>query len=129
MGTGGPSGGGDHHRPADPALFRRRQGAVLLGGRDVQHPHRGADGADLLSFRRCTCLRRASETTSAPPGRTPRRRRYYGRRSLPSAAIFWKRPGGLDAVIGAKGVHLSGGEMQRIAGKGDLKGRTHRGAG
>ena len=29
--------------------------------------------------------------------------------------ILEKTPGGLDAVIGAKGVHLSGGEMQRIA--------------
>jgi len=29
--------------------------------------------------------------------------------------ILEKTPGGLDAVIGAKGVYLSGGEMQRIA--------------
>ena len=29
--------------------------------------------------------------------------------------ILGKTPGGLDAVIGAKGVYLSGGEMQRIA--------------
>ena len=32
-----------------------------------------------------------------------------------SGDILEKTPGGLDAVIGAKGVYLSGGEMQRIA--------------
>ena len=50
VGAGGPlRRRQDHHRPADPALFRcaGRGGAPGRTG-CAKHPHRGADGADLL---------------------------------------------------------------------------------
>ena len=49
-------------------------------------------------------------------GRTPAGKKLWLRWSTPSAPTSWKSyPQGVNTVVGAKGVYLSGGEQQRIA--------------
>ncbi len=110
---------------ARPALFRCvQEGAVLLE-RDV--PHRRADGAGPLPFRRCGSLKRASATNirAARPDATEAEI-LHAAQLAQCSDILEKTPGGLDPDR-RQGVYLSGGEMQRIALAERLK--PHRGAG
>ena len=107
----------DHHRPADPRFFRCAGRGGALGGRDnAQHPTAELMEQISFVFQEVRLFKKSirDNIRAARPSATGGEN--YGQRSLLSAAIFWeRRRAGLDAVIGAKGVYLSGGEMQRIA--------------
>ncbi len=118
VGAGGPlRRRQDHHRPADPALFRCAGRAVLLGGRDV----RSIPTAELMEqisfvFQEVQALQKSirDNIRAARPDATEAEI-LHAAQLAQCGDILEKTPGGLDAVIGAKGVYLSGGEMQRIA--------------
>ena len=100
-----------------PRFFDVQAGAVLLGGRDV----RSIPTAELMEqisfvFQE-VCLFKKSirdNIRAARPDATEAEI-LHAAQLAQCSDILEKTPGGLDAVIGAKGVYLSGGEMQRIA--------------
>lgn len=114
----GPSGGGKTTiARLIPRFFDVREGRVLVGGRDVRSipiselmEHISFVFQDVRLFKKSI----RDNIRAARPNATEEeilRAAHLAR----CDAILEKVPGGLDAVIGAKGVHLSGGEMQRIA--------------
>ena len=92
-------------------------GAVLLGGRDV----RSIPTAELMEqisfvFQEVRLFKKSirDNIRAARPDATEEEI-LHAAQLAQCSDILEKTPGGLDAVIGAKGVYLSGGEMQRIA--------------
>ena len=100
-----------------PRFFDVQAGAVLLGGRDV----RSIPTAELMEqisfvFQEVRLFKKSirDNIRAARPDATEAEI-LHAAQLAQCSDILEKTPGGLDAVIGAKGVHLSGGEMQRIA--------------
>ena len=109
----GPSGGGKTTiARLIPRFFDVQAGAVLLGGRDV----RSIPTAELMEqisfvfqevrlFKKSIC----DNIRAARPDATEAEI-LHAAQLAQCGDILEKTPGGLDAVIGAKGVYLSGGE-------------------
>ena len=100
-----------------PRFFDAQAGAVLLGGRDV----RSIPTAELMEqisfvFQEVRLFKKSirDNIRAARPDATEAEI-LHAAQLAQCSDILEKTPGGLDAVIGAKGVYLSGGEMQRIA--------------
>ena len=114
----GPSGGGKTTiARLIPRFFDVQAGAVLLGGRDV----RSIPTAELMEqisfvFQEVRLFKKSirDNIRAARPDATEAEI-LQAAQLAQCGDILEKTPGGLDAVIGAKGVYLSGGEMQRIA--------------
>ena len=114
----GPSGGGKTTiARLIPRFFDVQAGAVLLGGRDV----RSIPTAELMEqisfvFQEVRLFKKSirDNIRAARPDATEEEI-LRAAQLAQCGDILEKTPGGLDAVIGAKGVYLSGGEMQRIA--------------
>ena len=114
----GPSGGGKTTiARLIPRFFDVQAGAVLLGGRDV----RSIPTAELMEqisfvFQEVRLFKKSirDNIRAARPEATEAEI-LHAAQLAQCSDILEKTPGGLDAVIGAKGVYLSGGEMQRIA--------------
>ena len=114
----GPSGGGKTTiARLIPRFFDAQAGAVLLGGRDV----RSIPTAELMEqisfvFQEVRLFKKSirDNIRAARPDATEAEI-LHAAQLAQCSDILEKTPGGLDAVIGAKGVYLSGGEMQRIA--------------
>ena len=114
----GPSGGGKTTiARLIPRFFDVQAGAVLLGGRDV----RSIPTAELMEqisfvFQEVRLFKKSirDNIRAARPDATEAEI-LRAAQLAQCSDILEKTPGGLDAVIGAKGVYLSGGEMQRIA--------------
>ena len=114
----GPSGGGKTTiARLIPRFFDVQAGAVLLGGRDV----RSIPTAELMEqisfvFQEVRLFKKSirDNIRAARPDATEAEI-LHAAQLAQCSNILEKTPGGLDAVIGAKGVYLSGGEMQRIA--------------
>ena len=114
----GPSGGGKTTiARLIPRFFDVQAGAVLLGGRDV----RSISTAELMEqisfvFQEVRLFKKSirDNIRAARPDATETEI-LRAAQLAQCSDILEKTPGGLDAVIGAKGVYLSGGEMQRIA--------------
>ena len=114
----GPSGGGKTTiARLIPRFFDVQAGAVLLGGRDV----RSIPTAELMEqisfvFQEVRLFKKSirDNIRAARPDATEEEI-LHAAQLAQCGDILEKTPGGLDAVIGAKGVYLSGGEMQRIA--------------
>ena len=114
----GPSGGGKTTiARLIPRFFDVQAGTVLLGGRDV----RSIPTAELMEqisfvFQEVRLFKKSirDNIRAARPDATEAEI-LHAAQLAQCGDILEKTPGGLDAVIGAKGVHLSGGEMQRIA--------------
>ena len=114
----GPSGGGKTTiARLIPRFFDVQAGAVLLGGRDV----RSIPTAELMEqisfvfqevrlFKKSICDNIRAARPDATEAEILRAAQL-----AQCSDILEKTPGGLDAVIGAKGVYLSGGERQRIS--------------
>ena len=114
----GPSGGGKSTiARLIPRFLDVQAGAVLLGGRDV----RSIPTAELMEqisfvFQEVRLFKKSirDNIRAARPDATEAEI-LHAAQLAQCSDILEKTPGGLDAVIGAKGVYLSGGEMQRIA--------------
>lgn len=114
----GPSGGGKTTiARLIPRFFDVQEGAVLLGGQDV----RSIPTAELMEqisfvFQEVRLFKKSirDNIRAARPEATEEEI-LLAAQLAQCGDILEKTPGGLDAVIGAKGVYLSGGEMQRIA--------------
>ena len=114
----GPSGGGKTTiARLIPRFFDVQAGAGLLGGRDV----RSIPTAELMEqisfvFQEVRLFKKSirDNIRAARPDATEAEI-LHAAQLAQCSDILEKTPGGLDAVIGAKGVYLSGGEMQRIA--------------
>ena len=114
----GPSGGGKTTiARLIPRFFDVQAGAVLLGGRDV----RSIPTAELMEqisfvFQEVRLFKKSirDNIRAARPDATEAEI-LHAAQLAQCSDILEKTPGGLDAVIGSKGVYLSGGEMQRIA--------------
>ena len=114
----GPSGGGKTTiARLIPRFFDVQAGVVLLGGRDV----RSIPTAELMEqisfvFQEVRLFKKSirDNIRAARPDATEAEI-LHAAQLAQCGDILEKTPGGLDAVIGAKGVYLSGGEMQRIA--------------
>ena len=114
----GPSGGGKTTiARLIPRFFDVQAGAVLLGGQDV----RSIPTAELMEqisfvFQEVRLFKKSirDNIRAARPDATEAEI-LHAAQLAQCSDILEKTPGGLDAVIGAKGVYLSGGEMQRIA--------------
>ena len=114
----GPSGGGKTTiARLIPRFFDVQEGAVLLGGQDV----RSIPTAELMEqisfvFQEVRLFKKSirDNIRAARPDATEAEI-LHAAQLAQCGDILEKTPGGLDAVIGAKGVYLSGGEMQRIA--------------
>ena len=114
----GPSGGGKTTiARLIPRFFDVQEGAVLLGGRDV----RSIPAAELMeqisfAFQEVRLFKKSirDNIRAARPDATEAEI-LHAAQLAQCSDILEKTPGGLDAVIGSKGVYLSGGEMQRIA--------------
>ena len=114
----GPSGGGKTTiARLIPRFFDVQAGAVLLGGRDV----RSIPTAELMEqisfvFQEVRLFKKSirDNIRAARPDATEAEI-LHAAQLAQCGDILEKTPGGLDAVIGTKGVYLSGGEMQRIA--------------
>ena len=114
----GPSGGGKTTiARLIPRFFDVQAGAVLLGGRDV-HSIPTAELMEQISFvfQEVRLFKKSirDNIRAARPDATEAEI-LHAAQLAQCSDILEKTPGGLDAVIGAKGVYLSGGEMQRIA--------------
>ena len=114
----GPSGGGKTTiARLIPRFFDVQAGAVLLGGRDV----RSIPTAELMEqisfvFQEVRLFKKSiRDNIRAARPDTTEAEILHAAQLAQCSDILEKTPGGLDAVIGAKGVYLSGGEMQRIA--------------
>ena len=113
----GPSGGGKSTiARLIPRFFDVQEGAVLVGGQDV----RSIPAAELMEqislfFRKSTCSKSIRDNIRAARPNATEEEILRAAQLAQCGDILAKIPGGLDAVIGAKGVYLSGGEMQRIA--------------
>ena len=113
----GPSGGGKTTiARLIPRFFDVQAGAVLLGGRDV----RSIPTAELMEqisfvFQEVRLFKKSirDNIRAARPDATEAEI-LHAAQLAQCSDILEKTPGGLDAVIGAKGVHLSGGEMQKL---------------
>ena len=114
----GPSGGGKTTiARLIPRFFDVQAGAVLQGGWDV----RSIPTAELMEqisfvFQEVRLFKKSirDNIRAARPDATEAEI-LHAAQLAQCSDILEKTPGGLDAVIGAKGVYLSGGEMQRIA--------------
>ncbi len=118
VGLVGPSGGGKSTAAAlIPRFWDVESGSVQVGGVDV----RELDSRDLMKhvafvFQDTKLFKTSvlENIRMARPGATPEQVRAAAH-AAQCDDILAKLPQGLDTVIGAKGVYLSGGEAQRIA--------------
>lgn len=114
----GPSGGGKTtlaHMIS--RFFDPQSGRVLIGGTDVRNIAKG-ELMDTVSFVfQNSRLIKASVLENVRLGKPDASREEVlaALMSAQCADILEKLPNGVDTVIGAKGVYLSGGEQQRIA--------------
>ena len=113
----GPSGGGKTTiARLIPRFFDVQAGAVLLGGRDV-HSIPTAELMEQISFvfQEVRLFKKSirDNIRAARPDATEAEI-LHAAQLAQCSDILEKTPGGLDAVIGAKGVYLSGGEMQKL---------------
>lgn len=114
----GPSGGGKTTAASlIPRFWDTDRGHVLVGGADV----RELDGQALMSnvafvFQDTRLFKQSllDNIRAARPEAT-REQVFAAAHAAQCDDIIRKLPEGLDTVVGAKGVYLSGGEAQRIA--------------
>ena len=114
----GPSGGGKSTAASlIPRFWDAQEGRVLVGGADV----RALSQRDLMSHVafvfQDTRLFKSSileNIRAARPGAT-REEALAAAHAAQCDDILKKLPQGIDTVVGAKGVYLSGGEQQRVA--------------
>ena len=114
----GPSGGGKTTAASlIPRFWDVDQGRVLVGGADVRELDSGALMEQVAFVFQDTHLFKQSlleNIRAARPGAT-REQVLAAAHAAQCDDILEKLPDGLDTVVGAKGVYLSGGEAQRIA--------------
>ena len=114
----GPSGGGKTTAASlIPRFWDVQEGAVLVGGADVRQiaPEELMDSIAFVF--QDTRLFKTSllENIRAARPRASRGEVLRAAEAAQCGDILGKLPDGLDTVVGAKGVYLSGGEQQRIA--------------
>lgn len=114
----GPSGGGKTTAASlIPRFWDADQGRVLVGGADV----RELDGQALMRyvafvFQDTRLLKQSLlENIRAARPEATREQVLAAAHAAQCDDILQKLPRGLDTVVGAKGVYLSGGEAQRVA--------------
>lgn len=114
----GPSGGGKTTAASlIPRFYDVQSGCIKIGGVDV----REIDGAELMKnvafVFQDTRLFKESLFENIRAGRPEAAREEVmaAARAAQCADILEKLPHGLDTVVGAEGVYLSGGECQRVA--------------
>lgn len=114
----GPSGGGKTTAASlIPRFYDVQGGCIKIGGVDV----REIDGAELMKnvafVFQDTRLFKESLFENIRAGRPEAAREEVmaAARAAQCADILEKLPHGLDTVVGAEGVYLSGGECQRVA--------------
>ena len=104
----------DHAAPGRPRTAARQQGTVRWNDRLVED--RRASCATTLGVRPAgaTTVQRvaAGQPAARPPGRPACSRRCTRRSSIATSRSM---PAGLDTRVGARGVRLSGGQVQRAA--------------
>ncbi len=114
----GPSGGGKTTAASlIPRFWDADSGKVLVGGTDVRALDEKALMDQVAFVFQDTRLFKQSlleNIRSARPGAT-REQVLAAAHAAQCDDILEKLPDGLDTVVGAKGVYLSGGEAQRIA--------------
>ena len=114
----GPSGGGKTTAASlIPRFWDVDQGRILVGGADVRELDSGALMEQVAFVFQDTHLFKQSlleNIRAARPGAT-REQVLAAAHAAQCDDILEKLPDGLDTVVGAKGVYLSGGEAQRIA--------------
>lgn len=114
----GPSGGGKTTAASlIPRFWDADQGHVLVGGTDVRELDSQALMRQVAFVFQDTHLFKQSlweNIRVARPDAT-RNQVLAAAHAAQCDDILQKLPGGLDTVVGAKGIYLSGGEMQRIA--------------
>lgn len=114
----GPSGGGKTTAASlIPRFFDTEEGSVLIGGVNV----REMDGRELMKrvafvFQDTRLFKQSllENIRAAKPSAT-RAQVMEAVHAARCDDILKKLPQGLDTVVGAKGIYLSGGEAQRIA--------------
>jgi ATP-binding cassette subfamily B protein len=114
----GPSGGGKSTiAHLIPRFFDVSEGAVLIGGTDVRaiDPHTLMDNVsfvfqDVYLFKQSVMDNIRMGNPAASDERV-----YEAARDAQCAEFIQKLPQGYQTVIGTKGIHLSGGEQQRLA--------------
>jgi ATP-binding cassette subfamily B protein len=114
----GPSGGGKSTiAHLIPRFFDTSGGAVLIGGTDVRaiDPHTLMDNVsfvfqDVYLFKQSVMDNIRMGNPAASDERV-----YEAARDAQCAEFIEKLPQGYQTVIGTKGIHLSGGEQQRLA--------------
>lgn len=114
----GPSGGGKTTAASlVPRFWDASAGVVRVGGEDV----RDIDPAQLMRsvafvFQRNRLFKKSIlENVRAARPEATRREVFAALSAAQCDDIIEKMPQGADTVIGTRGVHLSGGEQQRIA--------------
>lgn len=114
----GPSGGGKTTAASlVPRFWDVSAGAVRIGGVDVRDMDTAALMDDVAFVFQDNRLFKASIYDNVAAGR-PGATREEVMAALAAAQcddILEKLPEGVDTIVGAEGVHLSGGEQQRIA--------------
>ena len=114
----GPSGGGKTTAASlNPRFWDAGQGRVLVGGADVRELDPRALMRQVAFVFQDTRLFKQSllENIRAARPDATREQVLAAARAARCEDILRKLPDGLDTVVGAKGVYLSGGEAQRIA--------------
>ena len=114
----GPSGGGKTTAASlIPRFWDVDQGRVLVGGADVRELDSGALMEQVAFVFQDTHLFKQSllENIRAARPAATREQVLAAAHAAQCDDILEKLPDGLDTVVGAKGVYLSGGEAQRIA--------------
>ena len=114
----GPSGGGKTTAASlIPRFWDVTGGAVKVGGVDVRQMDRAALMRQVAFVFQDTRLFKQSLLENIRAGRpgATRDEVLAAAHAAQCDAILEKLPDGLDTVVGAKGVYLSGGEAQRIA--------------
>ena len=114
----GPSGGGKTTAASlIPRFWDVDQGRILVGGADVRELDSGALMEQVAFVFQDTHLFKQSllENIRAARPAATREQVLAAAHAAQCDDILEKLPDGLDTVVGAKGVYLSGGEAQRIA--------------
>lgn len=114
----GPSGGGKSTAASMiPRFWDAQQGHVLVGGVDVKEMSSKELMEHVAFVFQDTHLFKASlmENIRAARPNASEKQVLAAAHAAQCDEILKKIPGGLNAIIGTKGIYLSGGEQQRIA--------------